>query len=138
VARYGRPVHYSEASDKLPFGTLIFVAGGYGLIVFLSGTTEVGARVSKADNGAFTADDLQNIMAADTNGLTWVPASSDDPTCLRWTRADHATVLYDKVQHVLIFSSEQMSKDVQAAKAAAAARAAANPSSATNAAKVHS
>jgi hypothetical protein len=27
---------------------------------------------------------------------------------LRWTRDDKATVLYDKVNHVLIFTSEEM------------------------------
>ncbi len=117
VARYGKPVHFTEATDKVPFGTLIFTAAGYGLVVFLTGTTEVGARVSKLDNSAFSATDLQNIMAADTGGSAWTSIESQDPSCLRWTRADHATALYDKDKHVLIFTSEQMSKDLKAAEA---------------------
>ena len=49
VQRYGKPVGFSEAGPKSPFGTLIFVAGPYQLIVFLSNNVEVGARILEAD-----------------------------------------------------------------------------------------
>ena len=35
VARYGRPVGYSEANSHTPFGTVAFSATGYTLIIFL-------------------------------------------------------------------------------------------------------
>jgi hypothetical protein len=114
VARYGKPVGYSEASNKSPFGTLVFTATGYILVVFLINTKEVGARVSKLDKTAFTDAEMQNIMDADTAGTPWTPTTSDDPTCLRWTRADKATVLYDKVKHALLFSSEEMADAIHA------------------------
>src|SRR5580658_5343156 len=104
VTRYGKPIGYSEASAKSPFGTVAFSATGYTLIIFLINNKEVGARVSKVDKSAFTAAEMKTIMDADSAGSPWVPTSSDDPTCLRWSRADKATVLYDKVKHMLIFT----------------------------------
>jgi hypothetical protein len=112
LARYGQPMGYSEANDKSPFGTVGFTAGPYTLVVFLIDTTEVGARISKKDKSAFTDAEMQAIMAADSNGSPWTSTSSDDPTCLRWTRADKATVLYDQEKHILIFTSEAMAKAV--------------------------
>jgi hypothetical protein len=108
MARYGKPVGYSEASAKSPFGTVAFTATGYTLIVFLINNKEVGARVSKLDKSAFTDAEMQTIMGADSVGLSWTSMPSDDPTCMRWTRGDKATVLYDKVKHMLIFTSEEM------------------------------
>jgi hypothetical protein len=115
VARYGRPIGYSEAGNKSPFGTLVFTATGYTLVVFLINTKEVGARVSKLDKSPFTDAEMQNIMGADSAGTPWTPTSSDDPTCLRWTRADKATVLYDKEKHILLFSSEEMAEAIHPA-----------------------
>jgi hypothetical protein len=112
LARYGQPMGYTEANDKTPFGTVGFTAGGYTLVIFLLDTTEVGARISKKDKSAFTDAERQAIMAADANGSPWTSTSSDDPTCLRWTRADKATVLYDKEKHILIFTSEAMAKAI--------------------------
>jgi len=117
VTRYGHPVGYSEAGPKTPFGTVAFSAGGYTLIIFLSGTKEVGARVSKVDKSAFTEAEKQTIMGADLAGSVWTSTSSDDPTCLRWTRSDKATVLYDKEKHILIFTSEEMADALHRAAA---------------------
>ncbi len=54
VTRYGTPTTYSEPGPTNPFGTIVFQAGGYTLVVFLVGTKEVGARVSKTDKTVFT------------------------------------------------------------------------------------
>ena len=109
VKRYGKPIGYSEANAKSPFGTVGFTAGGYTLIVFLILDKEVGARVSKVDKSAFTAAEMKTIMEADTDAASpWTSTLSDDPTCLTWTRSDKATVLYDKVKHMLIFTSKEM------------------------------
>ena len=121
VTRYGHPVGYSEAGPKSPFGTVAFAAAGYTLIIFLIDTREVGARVSKMDKTAFTDAEKQTIMGADLGGSVWTSTSSDDPTCLRWTRADKATVLYDKEKHLLIFTSEEMAEALHRAAAKAAA-----------------
>ena len=112
VARYGKPIGYSEAGTKSPFGTVAFTATGYTLIVFLINNKEVGARVSKLDKSAFTDAEMQTIMGADSAGSSWTPTSSDDPTCLRWTRGDKATLLYDKEKHMLIFTSEEMASAI--------------------------
>jgi hypothetical protein len=114
VARYGRPVGYSEANAKSPFGTVAFTATGYTLIVFLIHNKEVGARVSKLDKSAFTDAEMKTIMDADSAGSPWTSAPSDDPTCLRWTRDDKATVLYDKVKRMLIFTSDEMANALHA------------------------
>lgn len=119
VTRYGKPVNFSEAAGKFPFGTLIFVAPPYTLVVFLLKTKEVGPRVSKVDKSAFTEAEMQNIMGADSNGSPWTSAPSTDPTCLEWTRADKATVLYDKVKHMLIFTSVDMANALRAPPAPA-------------------
>jgi hypothetical protein len=108
VARYGAPAGYSEASPQFPFGTIVFTATGYTLVIFVSEDKEVGARVSKQDKSAFSAAEMNSIMGADLGGTSWTSAPSPDPTCLRWIRADKATVLYDKDKHVLIFSSLAM------------------------------
>jgi hypothetical protein len=112
VARYGRPIGYSEASSKSPFGTVVFTATGYTLIVFLIHNKEVGARVSKLDKSAFTDAEMQTILGADSAGSPWTPAASADPACLRWTRGDKAAVLYDKEKHMLIFTSEEMANAI--------------------------
>jgi hypothetical protein len=114
VVRYGKPIHYTEADPKDPFGTLIFTAGGYTLIVFLANSREVGARVSKLDKSAFTDGEMKDIMGADSGGGAWAPATSIDPTCLEWTRTDKATVLYDKDRHMLIFTSDEMAQALHA------------------------
>ena len=108
VARYGTPVGYSEASDKNPFGTVTFAAGGYALTIFVINNKEVGARVFKLDKSAFADQELQTLMAADSGSSPWKPTPSDDPTCLQWSRDDHATVLYDKAKHMVIFTSVEM------------------------------
>ncbi|MCE0499391.1 MAG: hypothetical protein LV481_15730 [Methylacidiphilales bacterium] len=117
VARYGKPNSYSEAGPKSPFGTVVFVAGGLILVVFVYNDKEVGARVSKSDKTAFSDADLQTIMGADTAGSAWTSVKSDDPTCLAWRRGDNAQVLYDQVQHMVIFTSTAMSDALHAASA---------------------
>ena len=112
VARYGKPVGFSEASGKNQFGTVVFVATNYTLIVFLLNGKEVGARVSKTDKSAFADAEMRTIMAADSDGSPWTSETSEDPTCLQWGRADKASVLYDKDKHVLIFTSQEMSNAV--------------------------
>ena len=72
----------------------------------------MGARVSKVDKSAFTDAEMKNIMDADSTVSPWVSTSSDDPTCLKWTRGDKATVLYDKAKHILIFTSDEMTNAV--------------------------
>jgi hypothetical protein len=121
VTRYGKPVGYSEASAKFPFGTIVFSATGYTLIVFLLHNQEVGARVSKLDKSAFTDPEMKNIMSADLAGSSWTPTASDDPICLQWTRGDKATVLYDKAKHMLIFTSQEMAGALHASTAKPAA-----------------
>jgi hypothetical protein len=108
VTRYGKPNNYSEAGAKNPFGTLVFTAGPYGLIVFLINNVEVGARVSKKDNTAFSDTEMQNIMGADSAHGAWISATPTDPGTLQWTRADKATAIYDKDKHMLIFTSPAM------------------------------
>jgi len=110
VTRYGVPSGYGEANPKFPFGTIAFSAGGYTLVLFLLDTKEVGARITKQDKSAFTEAEMKSIMDADSSSAPWTSTSSDDPTCLRWTRSDKATVLYDKDKHVLIFTSDEMAK----------------------------
>jgi hypothetical protein len=110
VARYGKPVHYSEATEKIPFGTLTFEAAGYALIVFILNDKEVGARISKMDKSAFSDVELQNIKASDSGGSQWISSPSDDPACLQWSRNDHATVLYDKEKHMVLFTTVEMSQ----------------------------
>jgi len=108
VARYGGPVGFTEANAKFPFGTIAFSATGYTLVIFLLKGKEVGARVTKQDKSAFTDAEMQTILNADSAGFPWTSAPSDDPTSLRWARGDKATVLYDKVKYVLIFTSPEM------------------------------
>src|ERR1700760_2462765 len=71
VQRYGSPVGYSEATGANPFGTVVFSAGPYTLVVFVLKNVEVGARVSKTDKSAFADSELQNILNADTKPGPW-------------------------------------------------------------------
>ena len=129
IAHYGTPVTFSEPSPKNPFGTVVFQAAGFTLVVFLLNEKEVGARVSKTDKSAFTDAERQSIMSTDVAGSQWVATTSADPTCLQWSRSDKATVLYDQQKNMLIFTSDEMAKALQAAPAA-------SPSPATNSAPV--
>jgi hypothetical protein len=116
VTRYGRPAGFSEATAKNPFGTVVYTAAGYTLVVFVLNSHEVGARVSKADKSAFTDAEMKTIMDADLGGDKWTSTASSDPTCLRWSRGDKATVLYDKDKHVLIFTSDAMAQALHPAQ----------------------
>lgn len=131
VSRYGTPVTYSEATPANPFGTVVFQAGGITLMVFLLGEIEVGARVSKTDKTPLSDAERQTIMGADTGGSQWKSVSSNDPTCLQWTRSDNATAIYDTKKNMLIFTSDQMAKALDAARAAQPAPAASPMSSGT-------
>ncbi len=114
IKRYGKPVGLSEANDKTPFGTLVFAAGPYNLILFFAkDNKEVGARVTKIDKSAFTEAEMKTIMDADSLPAdAWTSAASDDPTSLQWSRGDKAKVIYDKAKHMLIFTSDEMAKIV--------------------------
>ncbi len=118
VTRYGTPTTYSEATPTNPFGTIVFQAASYTLVVFLLNNVEVGARVSKTDKSAFTDTERQTILSADVAGSQWLSVPSNDPTCLQWTRSDKATALYDKQKNMLIFSSEAMAQALKAAPSA--------------------
>jgi hypothetical protein len=121
VKRYGKPIGFSEAGPTSPFGTMVFTAAKFTLIVFLLDTKEVGARVSKTDKSAFTDDEMKTIMNADSDpALPWTSGPSPYPSCLAWTRGDKATVLYDKDKHMLIFTSVAMKNAIDAFKPAAA------------------
>lgn len=109
VKRYGKPLGFSEANARTPFGTLVFVAGGYTLMVFLLNNVEVGARVGKADKSAFSDAELKTIMDADASSA-WKTEPSSDPASLTWSRSDKATALYDKEKHMLIFTSSSMAE----------------------------
>ena len=109
VKRYGKPTGYSEPSPKLPFGTLVFVAGDYTLVIFLLNNAEVGARVSKSDKSVFSEAELKTVMEADAS-TPWKTTASSDPTSLTWSRADKATAFYDKDKHLLIFTSPVMAE----------------------------
>lgn len=117
VVRYGTPVGFTEATAKNPFGTVVFKAGGYVLLVFVLNDKEVGARVSKADQSAFTETERQTILTADETQTKWTPTKSDDPTCLAWSRSDNATALYDQTKHMIIFTSPEMARALSSAPA---------------------
>jgi len=112
VKRYGIPIGFSEANAKSPFGTVAFTATGYTLLLFVLNNKEVGARVSKVDKSAFSDAEMKNIMDADSGGSSWTLTTSSDPTCIQWTRGDKATAIYDKANHMLIFTSEEMTNAV--------------------------
>ncbi len=114
VARYGRPNGYAEAKPNFPFGTMVFRAGGFDLIVFLSNNVEVGARVSKSDKSVLNDVEMQNIMSADAGPGAWTSTPSSDPDNLTWVRPDKSTVTYDKVKHILIFATPEMTAMVGA------------------------
>ena len=115
VVRYGKPTGYAEANAKMPFGSLEYKAAGYLLIIYLLDSKEVGARISRLDKSDIASADLQNIMAAETNGAPWTPAPSDDPSSLQWSRVDGATFLYDKDKRILILTSPEMATGLHAA-----------------------
>jgi len=130
VTRYGTPSGYSEATPSFPFGTVSFTASGITLIVFLIGDKEVGAKVFKTDKSALSEAERQSIMSADQGGSQWKSVPSSDPGTLTWIRSDKATALYDTQKFVLIFTSDEMAKAVQAAQAAGPPPAAPAPPSA--------
>ena len=109
VKRYGKPAGFSEPNSTRPFGTLVFVAGDYSLVIFLLNNVEVGARVAKSDKSAFSDADFKTVMTADAS-TPWKTTKSPDPTSLTWSRADKATALYDKDKHLLIFTSPAMAE----------------------------
>jgi len=115
VARYGKPTGYAEASAKTPFGSILFRAGPYELVVFILNDKEVGARVSKIDKSAFDDSEIQTIMAAETSDTKWVSAPNSDPSMVEWSRHDQATCLYDKDKHLLLLTSDAMAQAVRAA-----------------------
>jgi hypothetical protein len=117
VHRYGKPLTYAEASAKNPFGTLVFVAGPYQLIVFLFNNVEVGARVSKKDKSPFNADELKTIMNADAT-TPWVPAHSTDSGTRQWVRGDKATAVYDQDKKLVIFTLPEMVAELHAVESA--------------------
>lgn len=127
VARYGKPVGFSEASAKSPFGTVVFTAAGYTLVVFVAQNKEVGARVSKVDKSAFTDAEMQTVMNAESSTSPWTPTPSADPTCLQWKRADNATFLYDQQKHILILTSQDMVNALRLPQAKPAAPAPVTP-----------
>jgi hypothetical protein len=114
--RYGKPTGFAEASSRTPFGTILFTASGYELVLFILNNKEVGARVSKLDKNAFTDIEMQNIMSSDSNESKWTSVASSDPSCLQWSRSDKATVLYDKDKRMLIFTSDEMVQALHAPK----------------------
>jgi predicted lipoprotein with Yx(FWY)xxD motif len=116
IHRYGKPTGFTEASAKTPFGTILFTASGYELVLFILNNKEVGARVSKLDKSTFTDIEMQNIMSSDSNESKWTSVASTDPSCLQWSRSDKATVLYDKDKRMLIFTSDEMIQALHASK----------------------
>ena len=114
VKRYGSPTAYAEATAQSPFGRVMYKAGAYELVLFIQNNVEVGARVSKLDKSALTSDEITNILSNDTNGSPWIPVPSDNPNNTQWARADKAAVIYDKANHLLIFTSGEMMKTITA------------------------
>jgi hypothetical protein len=110
VAHYGHPTGYAEASDKMPFGTILFRAGGYELVLFILDGKEVGARVSKLDKSPFTESEIKTIMDAETGSGPWTPTASGDSSTLAWSRSDHSTVLYDKNKQLLMLTTQAMAE----------------------------
>jgi hypothetical protein len=112
VVRYGKPTGYAEASAKSPFGSLLFRVRPYELVLFILDNKEVGARVSKVDKTDFSPAEMQTIIAAENGPAPWVPTPSPDPTEIHWSRADHATFIYDKQKHMLLLTSDAMAQAV--------------------------
>lgn len=113
IVRYGVPSGYGEATARSPFGNVFFKAGPYELLLFILNDHEVGARVSKIDKSAFSDSEMQTIMEAE-NDSNWVPVPSGDPNLLQWSRADHATALYDRQKRMLILTSPAMAQALRA------------------------
>jgi len=105
--RYGKFYNYTEASAKTPFGTVVYIAGPYEMIVFIYNGIEVGARVSKKDKTDLGPDEIKTILNADAP-TPWIPAHADDPTSPQWTRADKASANYDPEKKMLIFTTPDM------------------------------
>jgi len=112
--RYGKFYNFTEANAKTPFGTIVYIAGPYEMIVFLYNGVEVGARVSKRDKTAFSPDEIKTILNADAP-TPWTSAPSDDPTSPQWTRADKATASYDAAKQMVIFTTPEMVEVIRAA-----------------------
>jgi hypothetical protein len=115
VSRYGTPVNFAEPNPNFPFGTIVFSASGIKLVVFLVGDKEVGAKVFKTDKSAFSDAERESIMSTD-GGSQWVSTTSTDTTTLQWSRADHATAMYDKQKNMLIFTSDEMAQALKTAE----------------------
>jgi len=118
--RYGKFYNFTEASGKSPFGTIVYIAGPYEMIVFLYSGVEVGARVSKRDKTAFSPGEIKTILNADAP-TPWTSAPSDDPASPQWTRADKATASYDAAKQMLIFTTPEMLEVLHTAPTAPAA-----------------
>ena len=108
MARYGMPTGYAEAGDKTPFGSILFKAGGFELVIFVLDNHEVGARLSKLDQSAFSDDELQKLMTAEANDQPWAPTASSDPSLTQWSRHDQATFAYDQTNRMVLLSSPAM------------------------------
>jgi hypothetical protein len=113
VKRYGKPDHFTEANDKTPFGTIVFSAGPYEMVVFLYDNVEVGARVTKKDKTDFAPGELKTIMDADATS-PWVAKPGSDPLSQEWIRADNASATYDLEKKMLIFTTPEMVKELHA------------------------
>jgi hypothetical protein len=112
VVRYGKPTGYAEAGPASPFGSLLFRVRPYELVLFILDNKEVGARVSKVDKTDFSPAEMQTIIDAENGASPWQPAPSSDPSEIHWSRADHATFIYDKQKHMLLLTSDAMAKAV--------------------------
>ena len=112
VARYGKPTGYAEATAKSPFGSLLFRARPYELVLFVLNNVEVGARVSKIDKSEFSPAEMQTIIDAESGAGPWVPTPSTDPGEIHWTRGDHATFIYDKQKRMLLLTSDAMAQAI--------------------------
>lgn len=119
VNRYGKPTAYSEASDKTPFGNILFRAGGYEMVLFILDGKEVGARVSKIDKSPFTSDEIKTILADENASGPWTPSVSGDPTLQTWARSDQATAMYDQQKHMVLLTSLAMAQVVNGKTTAA-------------------
>jgi hypothetical protein len=113
IKRYGKFYNYTEANAKTPFGTVVFVAGPYEMIVFIYDGVEVGARVTKRDKTDLSPDEIKTILNADAT-TPWTSAPSDDPASPQWTRVDKATASYDATKKMLLFTTPAMKEDLNA------------------------
>ncbi len=126
ITRYGKPEHFAEANGNTPFGTLLFLAGPYDMVIFLYNNVEVGARVDKRDKTGFSPAEIQTILGADASS-PWILTKSDDPASQEWTRADKASATYDTSAKVLFFTTPAMAHALHSAPASAPSTNAAPP-----------